>query len=845
MKNDLLQKSKFWNIPLREILQKRNVNAKQGLSYSEAQERLKQYGINSATDVNRSSLWVQFLTRFRNPLVILLLVASGLSALTGDAPSFFIISAIVILSVTFGFIQEVRAEKSVDALRRSVALKAIVIRNGISISIPVEQIVPGDIVELSGGVLIPADGRLISGKDIYVNQALLTGESFPAEKNVCDFATEIDDITDAVNAVFMGTSVISGNGTMVVVNTGKATSLGQLAGSLALKHPTTDFERGIEKFGILILRIAIIMVLFVLLVNMIFHRPMLESFLFALALAVGLTPELLPMLVTITLSRGAIRMAQQKVIVKHLPAMHNLGAMNILCTDKTGTLTEASINLEKTINADWQESDKVLLFTYLNSYFESGIKSPLDQAILDGSKPDISAWHKIDEVPFDFERRRVSVLIQSPEEKLLIVKGAPEEILKKCTCYEDNTGDIQDLSENKRNECNGKFEELGNDGYRVLAVAFRKESHDTVSANITDESELIFLGFAVFIDPPKIDAAKTIAKLANDGISIKIISGDNERVTRHVCNVINFEAGEIITGSELEELNDEALLARVESTHVFCRITPQQKSRIIAAFKRKSHTVGFLGDGINDAVALHIADVGISVDSGADPAKEAADVILLEHDLFVIHKGVIEGRRAVINTQKYILMGSSSNFGNMFSMAGAALLLPFLPMLPIQILLNNLLYDISQIAIPFDNVEKEALQKPIHWRIHHIQRFMGILGPVSSIFDFLTFYVLIIIFNASEILFHTGWFVESLVTQVLIIFSIRTPKTMFSSKPYPFVSIMAISIAAIAILLPFAPLNKWFGFTPLPGQFFIFLAIALIAYFILVEMIKYIFRKYI
>ena len=844
MSSNTSRQENFWNTPLTVALQKLNVDAKQGLSSDEVQKRLKLYGPNSATNVGRSPLWLQFLMRFRNPLVILLLVASGLSALTGDVPSFLIIASIVLLSVTFGFVQEVRAEKSVDALRRSVAVKASVIRDGISISIPLEQLVPGDIVELSGGVLVPADGILITAKDIYVNQALLTGESFPVEKQVGDLKVETDDITEAFNAVFMGTSIISGNGTMVVLNTGKDTHLGQLAGSLALTHPPTDYERGIEKFGMLILRIAILMVLFVLLVNILFHRPMLESFLFALALAVGLTPELLPMLVTITLSRGAIRMAKESVIVKHLPAMHNLGAMNILCTDKTGTLTEAKINLEKTLDADWNESYRVFMLTYLNSFFESGLKSALDQAIIDSNKPDISTWRKIDEVPFDFERKRVSVLVTSAEETLLIVKGAPEEILKLCTNYENSAGEIQILSSSKMAECKTKFEALSEEGFRVLAVAFRKVANDCTSANITDEADLIFLGFAIFMDPPKIDAAETIVNLANDGITVKIISGDNELVTRHICKVLNFDTGEIIIGSELEKLSDEALQARIETTHAYCRITPQQKSRIIAAYQRSAHTVGFLGDGINDAEALHIADVGISVDSAADPAKEAADVILLKHDLSVIQNGVIEGRRAVINTQKYILMASSSNFGNMFSMAGAALILPFLPMLPLQILLNNLLYDVSQTAIPFDNVEKEALAKPIHWKIHHIKRFMGVLGPVSSIFDFLTFYVLIAIFNASEILFHTGWFVESLVTQVLIIFSIRTAKPMFSSKPNWLVVAMAIATSAIAVILPFTPLNTLLGFSPLPAQFFVFLAIALIAYFMLVEIVKYIFRKY-
>ena len=723
------QVDRFWNIPYKQLINKVNTSSDKGLSSQEAIHRQTQFGLNTTVVVKRAPLWWQFLLRFRNPLVILLLVASAISGVMGDIPSFVIISIIVVLSVSLDFFQEVRAEKIVGALRLSVGLKANVIRDGVSYSIPVEQIVPGDIVELSSGTLILADGCLIVSKDIYVNQALLTGESFPVEKNATDLIKPTEDITEATNAVFTGTSVISGNGKMVAINTGKNTRLGALSGALALTHPTTTFEQGITQFGILIMRIAILMVLFVVLVNIAFHRPMMESFLFALALAVGLTPELLPMIMTITLSRGAIRMAKNRVIVKHLPAMYNLGAMDVLCTDKTGTLTEAKIKLVNVLNTDWQESNRILLLTYLNSYFESGIKSGLDQAIIDYSKPDISMWHKIDEVPFDFERRRVSVLCGSPDKHLLIVKGAPEDILKLCTNYETALGDVHPFDETKKAECFAKFEALGEEGFRVLAIAYHEVSATHNTAIITDETALVFVGFAVFIDPPKMEAANTLRNLASDGIQVKIISGDNERVTRHVCDMLGFDVGEIILGDTLNALSDEGLQAKIETTHVFCRINPQQKSRIIAALKRNKHSVGFMGDGINDAIALHVADVGISVDTGADAAKAAADVILLEHDLLVTHQGVIEGRRAVANTEKYILMGSSSNFGNMFSMAGAALFMPFLPMLPIQILLNNLLYDISQSAIPFDNVDKEAVSQPVHWNMQRIKIFMGVLGP--------------------------------------------------------------------------------------------------------------------
>lgn len=837
------QEVSFWNIPLNQLFNKINAVSDKGLLSQEVFQRQARFGLNTATDVSRAPLWWQFLLRFRNPLVILLLAASAISAIMGDIPSFVTITIIVVLSVSLDFFQEVRSEKNVDALRHSVGLRSSVIRNGISLTVPIEQLVPGDIVELSAGTLIPADGRLIVCKDIYVNQALLTGESYPVEKNSTDLLKPTQDILEASNSVFMGTSVISGNGKMMVINTGKSTRLGSLAASLSQRHPPTTFEQGVEQFGVLILRITIMMVLFVVLVNIVFHRPMLESFLFALALAVGLTPELLPMIMTITLSRGAIRMAKDRVIIKHLPAIHNLGAMDILCTDKTGTLTEAKIKLVHVLNTDWQDSNPIFTMIYLNSYFESGIKSALDQAILNYSKPDISMWHKIDEVPFDFERRRVSVLCGSEDKHLLIAKGAPEDILELCTQYETASGAIQPFDTSKRAECFTKFETLGEEGFRVLAIAIREVDTSHNTAIITDEMAMIFVGFAIFIDPPKMDAAQTLQSLAGDGIQVKIISGDNERVTRHVCEMLGFNAGNIILGDQLTSVTDDALQVMIETTHVFCRINPQQKSRIIAAIKRNKHSVGFLGDGINDAIALHVADVGISVDGATDAAKEAADVILLDRDLSVIHRGIIEGRRAVVNTEKYILMGSSSNFGNMFSMAGASLLLPFLPMLPIQILFNNLLYDISQSAIPLDNVDKEALSKPVHWDIRRLKHFMGVLGPISSIFDFLTFFVLLQLFHVNEVLFHTGWFVESIVTQALIIFSIRTRLPLFMSKPNIFVIIMAVLIAIVGMILPFAGVGNWFGFRPLPFSFYIFLLVTVMLYFSLVEIVKVAFRR--
>jgi Mg2+-importing ATPase len=570
------------------------------------------------------------------------------------------------------------------------------------------------------------------------------------------------------------------------------------------------------------------------------------------------------MIVTITLARGARRMAANKVIVKHLPAMHNLGAMDVLCTDKTGTLTEADIRLENALDTRGQPSLAVLTLAYLNSHFESGAKTPLDQAILDQTvldkgQLDMAGWQRIDEVPFDFERRRLSVLVASATQRLLIVKGAPEDILQCSSRYEEapaaatagegvrlglTAAKAVPLDATARQRFLAQFNALGEQGFRVLGIAYRAVADDQTTAHVTDESELIFAGFAVFLDPPKMDAAATLKELASDGIQVKIISGDNELVMRHVCGLLNFDVGRIITGDELAQMNDEALFAAVDKAQAFCRVTPQQKSRIIATLQRRGHTVGFLGDGINDAPALHMADVGISVNGATDVAKEAADIILLESDLSVIHGGVLEGRRAVLNTEKYILMGASSTFGNMFSMAGAALLVPFLPMLPIQVLLNDLLYDLSQTAVPFDQVDPEALAKPVHWDIGRVKRFMWVFGPASSLFDFLTFYVLLRLFDGAEASFQTGWFMESMVTQTLIIFAIRTRKPLFRSAPHPLLLVTAFSIAAIALILPITPVGGWFGLVPLPASFLAFLAVAVLAYFLLVEGLKHLFRTH-
>jgi Mg2+-importing ATPase len=833
----------IWKGPADRLL-KRLATTPGGLDTAEVQKRLATYGPNDAATVKRSPLWLQFLARFGNPLIIILLIASAVSAATGDVPSFIIISCIVLLSIIFDFIQEVRAQNAVETLRRSVAVQATVRRDGVSLSVPIDQLVPGDIVELIAGDLVPADSRLLVSRDLYVNQALLTGEPYPAEKRVGDSAADAENPAGASNAVFAGTSVMSGTATVLICRTGSRTALGHLANSLAEKPPATAFNVGIHRFGILIMQFTVLMVLFVLVVNIVFARPMLESLLFAVALAVGLTPELLPMIVTVTLARSAMQMAKRKVIVKRLSAIHDLGAMNVLCTDKTGTLTEATIKLVRTIDGQGIESAHAYSYAYINSQFESGMKSPLDDAILSAHPFDMSGWRKIDEVPFDFERRRVSVLVEHNAKRRLIVKGAPEDLLRLSGRYEGADGEQKPLDAAMRSVFQATLDALGGQGFRALGVASRLVSADYETAAIADEVDLAFAGFAVFIDPPKASAGATIRAMGAGGVTVKVLTGDNELVSRHVFAEIGVPVLGVLTGDALDRLPDEALVGQLSRVNLFCRINPQQKLRILLALKRLGNVVGFMGDGINDAPALHAADVGISVDGAADVARAAADLILLEHDLSVVREAVVAGRGTVQNVSKYVLMGASSNFGNMFSMAGATLILPFLPMLPIQILLNNLIYNVSEIAIPFDSVDPEVVVGPVKWDIKLIERFMLVFGPVSSIFDFITFYAMLVFFGAGEALFQTGWFIESMTTQTLVVFCIRTRRRFYRSKPCAFLVATNFGAVAVAIVLPLLPWGRFFGFVAPPPLFFVFLAGATLAYLGLVELTKAIFYRH-
>ncbi len=825
---------RFWQSPIETLPGPRPWS--RGLTRAEASERYEKFGPNDVLAERARPLWRAVVDRFSNPLILILLFASALSAWTGDVLSFAIIVAIVLLSVVLDVVQQRRAENAVDALRRSVGLKATVVRDGTEAELPVERLVPGDVVRLSAGDIVPADCRLLEAASLYVNQSLLTGEPYPVAKDAAATATS-GSPAEALNAVFAGTSVISGSATALVCETGRRTELGAVARSLTARRPRDAFERGIQDFGLLMMRLTIFLVLFVLAANTLFDRPWLESLIFALALAVGLTPELLPMVFTVTLANGARRLAERRVIVKRLASIHDLGAMDVLCTDKTGTLTQADVAVAHHVDAEGTPSARVFELAYLNSTLASGIASPLDRAVVAHENLPDSGWSKVDECPFDFERRRVSVLLEKNGDRLLVVKGAPEDILSLSTRLEQANGATGPMDEAWARRLTGEFERLGEDGYRVLAVAVRNLGPSERDARAA-ERDLTFAGFLAFVDPPKPDAANAIRELKKAGVTVKILTGDNERITQHICRELDIEVTGLLTGTEIDGLSDEALRARLPSTTIFCRVLPQQKARILASLKHAGHVAGFLGDGINDASALNVADVGISVDTAADVAKEAADMVLLDRNLDVVLEGVREGRRTVENVTKYILMGSSSNLGNMVSMAGAALFLPFLPMLPTQVLLNNLLYDLSEVGVPFDRVDPETVSRPIRWDLGLIKRVMLILGPLSSLFDFFTFWALLTLFGGNEQIFQSGWFVESLATQTLVVLVIRTHRRPWKSRPHILLASLSIGVALAGVLIPFTPLGTLFGLVPLPPLFYALLVATVAVYLASVEFVK-------
>jgi Mg2+-importing ATPase len=811
-----------------------------GLTSAEATARFGRFGPNEPVDPRRLSALAQLAHLFANPLVIILLVASVISASLGQRADASIIVAIVAMSVSINFWQSYQSQRAADRLRASVTPTATVLRDGRWQEIPVRTVVPGDVFRLSAGDLVPADGRLIESRDLAVQQSMLTGESLPADKHASAAGDHADQTgPDAPHLVFLGTSVVSGTATAAAVATGRRTLFGDIAVRLRMQAPETEFEHGLRRFSLLILRTTVVLVLFIVLVGVALKHDPFESLLFAVALGVGLTPEFLPMIASITLTRGALRMAREQVIVKHLPAIQNFGSIDVFCSDKTGTLTTGVMQLDRAVDPTGVESPRPLMLAFINSQFETGIRSPLDAAILQQPGVDVAGYRKVDEIPFDFDRRRLSVVVEAPqphEARLLITKGAPEGVLALTTAFE-TSGAVKPLDTAMRQTCADVQQRLSADGMRVLAVAYRwVESRAAYSRE--DEIDLVLAGFVSFADPILPGVADVLAQLKEDGVTVKILTGDNNLVASHVCRCIGLDAEKIVTGEELAHLDDAALGHVAEQTAVFTRMSPAQKNRIILALKRRGHVVGFMGDGINDAPSLHAADVGISVVTAADVARDAASIILGKPSLDVLHRGILEGRRASGNMMKYLLMGTSSNFGNMFSMAVASVFLPFLPMLPTQILLNNFLYDLAQITIPTDHVDRSYISRPQRWDLGLIRDFMLFVGPVSSIFDFLTFYVLLRVLHATETLFHTGWFVESLATQTLVLFVIRTMGNPFGSRPSAALTLTTVTVVVIGLALPATPLGPLLGFTVPPRSYFTFLVVATVTYLALVEVVK-------
>jgi len=803
----------------------------------EAAQRLAEAGFNETSAGSRWSAAAEILAGLANPLALILLVAGVVSGLLGETVNAVLIITMVLLSVAVNFVQTYRSQQTVLRLRNSVAPTATVRRDGTWQELSRRDVVPGDVVRLSAGDLVPADARLLEAKHLHVQQAALTGESFPVEKEASSGAFPTPGTgTDAPDRVFLGTSVVSGSGTALVLETGPRTVFGEIAARLAKRPPETEFERGLRHFGGLIMRTVVFLVLFILVVSLALHRPAFESLLFAVALAVGLTPEFLPMITTVTLAQGAVRMARQKVIVKHLPAIQNLGSIDILCSDKTGTLTTGELTLERGVDGFGRPTPEVLRLGALNSALETGIRSPLDAAILRAVQGEAPAGEKRDEVPFDFERRRLSVQVQTPAGLLLITKGAPESILSVCTEAWAG-GNILDLDAAARLRCQQTYQAFGAEGLRAIGVATRLMPAEE-SCSVEAEQKMTLQGFLAFIDPPLPEVGATLEAMRADGVVVKILSGDDALVVRHVCAQVGLDVGEVVTGEAVERLGDTALAHVAEQTTVFARVSPAQKNRIIQALRHRSHVVGYLGDGINDAPSLHTADVGISVAGAVDVARDAADIILLQPSLAVLHQGIVAGRRAFGNVMKYLLMGTSSNFGNMFSMAAASVFLPFLPMLPTQILLNNFLYDLAQVTIPTDNVDETYMRRPQRWDMRVIRNFMLFIGPISSLYDFLTFWVLLRLFHATEAEFHTGWFIESLATQVLVLFVIRTAGNPLRSRPSLPLTLTALAVVAVGCLLPWTPAAAPLGLVPLPATYFLFLGVACGSYLVLVEVVK-------
>ena len=826
----------FWSSPPAELFQRLDTSPN-GLSADEARTRLRLHGPNLLNQSKRTNALTLLAAQFKSPLILILLVAVGLSFFFNEPVDALIIIAIVLLSSMLGFWQEKRAADAVKSLLSIVKTDATVLRDGIETNVPVEEIVPGDICMLNAGDIIPGDAAILDSKDLFVDEAALTGESYPVEKEagIIDKETALMRRT---NSLFMGTHVVSGNARAVIILTGVSTEFGKVSERLNLRPAETEFERGVRRFSYLLTRVTLILVIAIFGITVFLNRPVIDSFLFALAIAVGIIPELLPAIISINLAVGAVHMARMKVIVKQLASIENLGSMNILCVDKTGTLTEGTMKFKGAQDATGKGNPKALLYAYLNSSYQTGFTNPIDDAIRSGEQFELTDYEKVDEVPYDFVRKRLSILVSHKEKRVMITKGAVRNVLDICSSVEVPGGTCK-LAE-MRDQLEQRFASLGADGFRTLGLAYKYV--DTAShIDKTDETEMTFLALLVFFDPPKEGVNEVIHDLRTLGITVKAITGDNTSVATSVTrNVLGYEP-KVLTGRELHSMSNDALRSRANVIDVFAEIEPSQKERIITALRESGNTVGFLGDGINDASALHASDVGISVNSAVDVAKEAASVVLLEKDLGVLCAGVREGRRTFANTLKYIFMTTSANFGNMFSMAGAALFLPFLPLLPKQILLNNFLTDFPAMAIATDRIDLDQLKKPQVWDVKLIRNFMIVFGIVSSIFDFLTFGALIFLLKTEPEEFRTGWFIESVATEILIIVVMRTWKPFYKSRISGMLLIAMIVVLIITLALPYSPLGELLGFKPLAISSLLVLGLITLLYVAASEITKRIF----
>ena len=824
--------SLFWTLPRSELFKQINSSEK-GLTEIEALKRLTAQRKRLKTARPWYNDLLLLLAQFKSPLVLLLVFAVILSIVLGEYSDSFIILAVLLTTGILGFIQERNAGKAVQKLQELVHSKAMVRREEREFEIFIDEVVQGDVVILNAGDIIPADALILESNDLHVNESALTGESFPSEKfaGICSS----QQLSGASNALFKGTSVVNGTATVIAVNTGTGTELGKIASSLEHSVTITAFEKGVIHFGYLLMRLTVIFTGLILVLNVVFHKPFVESLLFSLALTVGLTPELLPAIITITLAAGAKRMASKKVIVRKLSAIQNLGEIDVLCSDKTGTITEGIVKLNQAVDASGKENSKLLLYAYLNACFETGFSNPIDEAIRQTQNIDIASYKKCDEVPYDFIRKRLSIVVSTDGKHIMITKGAVTNIIDVCDKIETAEGVIS--LNGIKEQLQTKFSELSKEGFRVIALSYKDVTGDPV-IDKDDEQKMIFLGFLIFSDPLKQGILESIQELRGKGIALKIITGDNEHVAAYLARQVQLKTDQLLTGSDLHDLTSDALKRRIEQTDVFAEILPAQKERIVRALQQAGHSVGYMGDGINDANALKAADVGISINNAVDVAKEAADLVLLDRNIDVIKDGVEEGRRTFMNTMKYILVTTSANFGNMFSMAIASLIFPFLPLLPGQILLNNFLSDLPAISIASDNVDEELVVRPRKWSMSYIWKFMIVFGLQSSFFDFATFGLLYFVFHAQVTEFRTAWFMESLLTEILILLIIRTQRPFFKSKPSRYLLLASLFTFVVCISIPYLPFARLFELYPLPVTLFGCIIAIVLLYVIVAEISK-------